>query len=646
MEFRIPSLQKILLSQNQFSGHLRLGDLHGEASLLDTLDLSSNKLQGPLPGSVFELQGLKILSLASNNFSGIIPLSAIQNLRNIFSLDLSHNQLSINANATNPSLPSFPNVTKLNLASCNLMIFPDFLKNQYRLVYLDLSNNNIHGEIPKWIWEARGLHHLNLAQNFLVEFEGPLQNITSTLTVLDLHGNQLQGKIPFFPQDATYLDYSNNNFSSDLPAEIGDYLNFAYFFSLSSNNFQGSIPSSICNSTYLQVLDLSNNSLSGGIPECLTHFSMSLGVLNLRRNNLSGVISDTFPQDCGLQTLDLNRNLLQGKVPKSLANCKMLEVLDLGDNQINDTFPCHLKNISRLRVVVLRANKFNGNIHCPEKSPWPMLQIIDLASNSFSGRLHQEFLLTWKAMQAVEDEAQSQLKHIYFEVLQLNPYYYQDAITVTIKGLELELLKILTVFTSIDISCNKFQGPIPEVIGTFKALYVLNLSHNAFTGSIPSFLGNLRQLESLDLSSNNFHGEIPLQLVNLNFLAFLNVSNNKLVGMIPTSTQLQSFSEASFENNAGLCGPPLNTECQLPPATKDNSSECGTGSHINWNVIAAETGFFFGFGIVITPLIFWKRWRIWYFKRIDRALIRLLPWLVLEVRKHGRRANWNQRRRL
>ncbi|XWS59984.1 hypothetical protein CRYUN_Cryun08bG0169100 [Craigia yunnanensis] len=212
-------------------------------------------------------------------------------------------------------------------------------------------------------------------------------------------------------------------------------------------------------------------------------------------------------------------------------------------------------------------------------------------------------------MQAVEDEAQSQLKHLQFKVLQLNPYYYQDAITVTIKGLELELVKILTVFTSIDISCNNFEGPMPEVIGTFNALYVLNFSHNAFAGAIPSVLGNLRHLESLDLSSNNFEGEIPLQLVNLNFLSFLNVSNNKLVGRIPMSTQLQTFSEASFENNTGLCGPPLEAECKSP---LDSPSNSGTGSHIDWNLIGAEIGFFFGLGIVITPLMFWKRWRIWY----------------------------------
>ncbi|MBA0824235.1 hypothetical protein Goarm_020915, partial [Gossypium armourianum] len=184
-------------------------------------------------------------------------------------------------------------------------------------------------------------------------------------------------------------------------------------------------------------------------------------------------------------------------------------------------------------------------------------------------------------MRPNQDKNQSKLKHLMFDLLEDDDqYYYQDAVTVTIKGNELELVKILTVFTSIDISCNNFEGPIPEVIGKFNALYALNFSHNAFTGSIPSFLGKLQQLESLDLSSNSLRGEIPLQLVNLNFLSFLNVSNNKLVGQIPTGTQLQSFSKASFENNPGLYGPPLTVR------------------------------FIFGLGIIIVPLIYWKRWRI------------------------------------
>ncbi|XVF55059.1 hypothetical protein PTKIN_Ptkin06aG0006300 [Pterospermum kingtungense] len=646
--FGIPSLQKISLSQNQFNGSLALGDLHGNnASLpLDTLDLSSNKLQGQFPKSVFGFQGLKILTLSLNNFTGSIEWTDIQRLRNLSSLDLSYNVLSVDASSTN-STSSFPNITTLKLASCNLTKIPGFLKTQSRLIKLDLSNNHIYGEIPNWIWEIKSLAHLNLSQNFLIKFEGPLQSISSSLVVVDLHSNWLQGKLPSLPPHATYLDYSDNNFSSVLPTDIGDFLQVAYFFSLSGNNFQGNIPESICNSLGLQVLDLSNNSLSGPIPPCLTEMSVSLGVLNLRRNNLSGIISDTFPENCGLQTLDLNRNQLEGEVPRSLANCKNLEVLDIGNNQINGTFPCHLENITTLHVLVLRFNKFNGAIHCPRiNSSWPMLQIVDVASNNFSGTLHQTLLSSWVAMKDVEDEAQSKLKHLRFKVLQFNPFYYQDAITVTTKGLELELQKILTVFTSIDISCNNFEGPIPEVIGEFNALYILNFSHNAFAGPIPSFFGNLRQLESLDLSNNYFNGVIPFQLANLNFLSFLNVSNNKLVGQIPTSTQLQSFSEASFENNSGLCGPPLDVQCESPSATKDNLSNSRSGRNIDWNLIDAEIGFIFGLGIVIAPLMLWKRWRIWYYKQIDRVLLRLLPRLYQKNRNHRRIAHRSQRKRL
>ncbi|MBA0848649.1 hypothetical protein Goshw_005116, partial [Gossypium schwendimanii] len=57
----------------------------------------------------------------------------------------------------------------------------------------------------------------------------------------------------------------------------------------------------------------------------------------------------------------------------------------------------------------------------------------------------------------------------------------------TIKGNKLELVKI---------PVNKFEGPIPEVIGKFEALDALNFSHNAFTGSIPTTFGNLRELGS------------------------------------------------------------------------------------------------------------------------------------------------------
>nr|POE93942.1 receptor-like protein 12 [Quercus suber] len=426
--FSHQSLQKLQLSKNKFSGGLQ--EFNVSSYSLNTLDLSGNNLKGPLPMSVIKLKGLKSLSFSYNKFNGSFQVDSIQQLTNLSSLDLSYNNLSVNYSVTASSL-SFPHFSTLKLASCKLRAVPDFLKNQSKLTILDLSKNMIHGEIPNSIQNLTNLFYLNLSYNHL---EGPLLNLPSMLTILDLHSNQLQGQVPTLPPSATYLDLSGNNFSSVIPAGIGSSLTFAYFLSLSNNQLSGSIPVSICNAPYLQVLDLSNNFLNGTIPHCFYGMSETLMVLDLRRNKLSGNLSDSFPVNCGLLTLNLNGNLLEEVVPESLWNCKNLEVLDMGNNQLKGAFPCNLKNIYSLRVLILRSNKFYGSIDCggPNTS-WPMLQIVDLASNNITGQLPREYLSAWKAMM---DDVQ----YLQVPILKFSPIYYQDMITVTSKGLDIELV--------------------------------------------------------------------------------------------------------------------------------------------------------------------------------------------------------------
>ena len=105
-------------------------------------------------------------------------------------------------------------------------------------------------------------------------------------------------------------------------------------------------------------------------------------------------------------------------------------------------------------------------MHCVEGSHnWPKLQILDIALNSFSGAVPTDYFRQWSAMMTDE---QSTEKHLSFAVLRFNDFYYQDTVTVTVKGLELELVKILTLFTSIDISNNRFSGELPSTIGRLK----------------------------------------------------------------------------------------------------------------------------------------------------------------------------------
>ena len=181
----LPSLVYLRLSNNKLSG--QIPEFSNSTFPMESLDLSGNYLEGPIPTSIGKLQHLQILLLSSNNFSGTFQFNVIQQLTNLFELDLSYNSLSIEYNGTNSSFSSFPQIGSLRLASLKLTTFPNFLR-KFSLTVLDLSSNQIHGEIPNWIWELAP-RQLNLSYNYL---EGPLPNISS-VHVLDLRSNQLQG---------------------------------------------------------------------------------------------------------------------------------------------------------------------------------------------------------------------------------------------------------------------------------------------------------------------------------------------------------------------------------------------------------------------------------------------------------------------
>ena len=139
--------------------------------------------------------------------------------------------------------------------------FPEFLRHQDNLEHLDLSENQIHGEIPNWFWRDLIPFYVDLSCNYL---EGPLDNLSSTI-FLDLSSNQLQGQLPTPLPPYYYLDLSRNNFYSIIPELdlLWGIRLYNRFLSLSSNKFHGQIPESICNATFVGALDLSNNSING-----------------------------------------------------------------------------------------------------------------------------------------------------------------------------------------------------------------------------------------------------------------------------------------------------------------------------------------------------------------------------------------------
>ncbi|GAY32565.1 hypothetical protein CUMW_273950 [Citrus unshiu] len=85
------NLESLDLSSNNLNGTIpkEIGSLRN----LELLDLSSNNLNGTVPKEIGSLRNLKVLDLGSNNLNGTIP-KEIGSLRNLEWLELSSNNLN------------------------------------------------------------------------------------------------------------------------------------------------------------------------------------------------------------------------------------------------------------------------------------------------------------------------------------------------------------------------------------------------------------------------------------------------------------------------------------------------------------------------------------------------------------------------
>ncbi|PWA88278.1 Leucine-rich repeat-containing protein [Artemisia annua] len=377
--FNFHSLETLDLSYNNFTGDIP-SDISVNLTHLTYLDLSSNKLNGTLPSWLFTLPSLKHLSLSGNMFSGNVPFESfalpslkdldlsynsygeweldtlLSSLINLEELDLSYSGFSVTTKNANHYVN--PGFRSLGLASCKLKVFPNSFRAMKQLEWLDLSSNEIHGQIPHWAGEIGGneLVSLNLSHNFITGLP----------------------QFEWYGLSELYLQ---------------------------SNLIEGSFPTSICNMSNLWYLDMSNNRFGGLIPQCLGNITSSLGMIDMGNNNFQGSTPDVFG-DCGrLEGLSFNGNQLQGKVPISLSKCEYLSVLDFGNNHLNGTFPGWLEDLPNLQALVLKSNNFHGHVqpssHSPVESPFPRLRVLDLSHNRFVGQLPAKYFQNFNSMKNV-----------------------------------------------------------------------------------------------------------------------------------------------------------------------------------------------------------------------------------------------------
>ncbi|KAL0553251.1 hypothetical protein IC582_007140 [Cucumis melo] len=546
----LTNIEQLLLGENELTGEIP--SWIGNFAMLTDLHLYGNKLTGSIPKSLSQLTNLKHLYLQYNYLNGTVELSMFLKLENLTELHLTANDLAVIDDQVGSQNVTLPKFNLLGLGSCNLTHIPTFLENQNELEVLELGQNNIQGQIPKWMWSMsrESLKVLNLSHNALTGVEEPRDALPwVNLYVLDLSNNKLRESLPILP--------------------------------------------AICKLSSLVALDLSSNLMSGVLPHCIGNFS-SLDIMNFRQNLLHGTVPDSFRIGSKLRFLDFSQNQLEGQVPRSLANCKILEIIDLSDNQFTDGFPYWIGTLPMLRLLILRSNHFHGKIEEPEtNTEFPMLRIVDFSYNNFSGNLPLRYITNSKGMETFNTTASTYRNTFVtfsFDYVWALEFFYST--TITIKGNQRDYSRIQEVFTSIDLSSNKFEGEISNVVENLQGLQSLNLSHNMLTGPIPPSMKNMARLESLDLSHNQLSGQIPQQLSQLNFLAIFNVSYNNLSGPIPLGNQFNNVDNSSYIGNVGLCGDPLSKKCgDLKPPSSDSDEGEDEGSfHIGWKTVLIGYG--------------------------------------------------------
>ncbi|CAD5173311.1 unnamed protein product [Musa acuminata subsp. malaccensis] len=191
--FSLPKLSQLELQDNLLAGVFPDTGAAAISPDLGQINLSNNRLLGPLPPSIGNFSGLQKLLLNQNQFSGGIP-PEIGRLQQLSKVDFSGNQFS------GPIAPE--------ISRCKLLTF------------VDLSRNKLSGEILPEIAGMRILNYLNLSRNQLEGSIPPSISTMQSLTAVDFSYNNFSGLVPGVGQ----FSYFNASSFVGNPELCGPYL--------------------------------------------------------------------------------------------------------------------------------------------------------------------------------------------------------------------------------------------------------------------------------------------------------------------------------------------------------------------------------------------------------------------------------------
>ncbi|KAL9994416.1 putative leucine-rich repeat-containing, plant-type, leucine-rich repeat domain superfamily [Helianthus debilis subsp. tardiflorus] len=254
-----PRLRFLNLNNNNLSG--RIPSTLGSLSWLGSLSMGGNNLSGRLPASLMNLTNLVILQLGRNKLAGSIPawlgmklsLLRLLNLRsNNFHGDIPH------------ELCYLTTIQILDLADNNLSGYIPRCINNFTVIS---GKENVPDDQFSFYVVYGGA---TIASELLVTKgrEDTYSTILELVMLLDLSSNNLFGDIPNELTTLVMLkslNLSRNELTGRIPEKIGDMTKLESF-DLSFNKLSGELPVSLSSLSFLSSFNVSYNNLTGRVP--------------------------------------------------------------------------------------------------------------------------------------------------------------------------------------------------------------------------------------------------------------------------------------------------------------------------------------------------------------------------------------------
>ncbi|CAL5007549.1 unnamed protein product [Urochloa decumbens] len=324
------------------------------------------------------------------------------------------------------------------------------------------------------------------------------------------------------------------------------------------NALSGEVSPSLISLKHLNHIDLSMNCLIRPSSRAPLFFA---SIKNLRYLNLSGIpFTGRVPPQFGslpkLKYLDLGFNEMYSTDITWLTNLSLLQYVSIKfvDLSMVANWPHVLNSVPSLRVIDLSFCNLDSANQSLLYINLIKLEKLDLSGNKFDHMIASSWFWHLSSLKVLTVGYNGFFGQFYdalenMRSLQVLDLSFNEG-TLVMAGNSKKLCSLVVL----DLTGSNTNGDIAVLMKWLQqcagdTLQGLHLSYNNFTGTLPDSVGLFTSLRMLDLKTNNLSGWIPPALGNCTFLNTLRLSNNHL-GSIPTSIgALTCLSSLDLSNN-------------------------------------------------------------------------------------------------